>query len=917
MRSPTQQQRPQNQVQLPPSTSRRPLLPSTQAGHVQFLSSSPPGVQTQTQAPQDASRMRVGNISYPSASQVDNILLSSSIASPPRHYPPSSSMGSPLRHYPSPSFQPSNYPGQYALSQQPPPFPATHAPTYPYTHAHGYAPHFPLEPGPFQQNSLGFRPTIQAHSPHNTGGPPYPPGSNSGMHSTAHSHAAHSPQSMQHPPPGPGSLSASQYQPVRYSSPYTPYRYDHAYQPNPYQWYYSPPVPPIFNEGIPMHYQPQYPINFSPLQDSPSPDLETHFSQVSINDGPTSPAQSTAPPAGLSVRHPPQVPQAASAAPPSSSAPVSDSPLMFGRPESHAPPPSTATAPSRPQSEHPIVRRAYHPNPPSHRSEWVMWIGNVPSGTTHDELWRFLKCPPSIGNDSFESEDNGVSSIFLISRSNCAFVNFDTEEHLRRAIVHFNGKQLHTHERRGPRLVCRARRKEDDLRAGVGGQRGVGVHTRYIREQSQQGQMNKQVAPSEDDQSSSTGRRSSVSSESGHPLAVAASLQSSDEEATRARQGSQPGDSVKAQSCSSYASTNSSFLSRHFPKRLFILKSLTQFDLDLSVENGLWATQKHNEAILDQAYRTSSEVILIFSVNKSGEFYGYARMAGRILKGEHRVSWASHADPSATSVSSSRREPGNSSPLVTSDQSFFTPSENRLVEESPMPFTPHSGGTLSSKPSPMEPHRSSAPAALGPRPGGEFSAKPPARKFSLRESGKARSAAGLISKDFINSTPEIVLDKNAPGRAVRNQGSTDGTKSVVSALQAVEEENNSISSDDGEEQPKDDVVPSMAKNAGNDEQQAWGQPFKVEWLCTDRLPFYCTRHLRNPWNQDREIKVSRDGTEVEPGVGQQLLEQWRTLAAAPTAMETSKTSAAVDQRVTKPTSTLPMATVNSGGGGKS
>jgi hypothetical protein len=271
-----------------------------------------------------------------------------------------------------------------------------------------------------------------------------------------------------------------------------------------------------------------------------------------------------------------------------------------------------------------------------------MWIGNVPGGTTHDELWRFLKRPP-MDSDSFESGVNGVLSIFIISRSNCAFVNFDTEEHLRRAIVQFNGQQLHPHERRGPRLVCRVRRKEDDLRAGVGGQRGVGVHTRYIREQSQQRQMDNQVAPSEDDQSSSTGRRSSLSSESGHPLAVAASSQSSDDEASRARQGSQPGGSVKAQSSSSYASTNSSFLSRHFPKRFFILKSLTQvcvsrgslvlifdaltlqFDLDLSVENGLWATQKHNEAILDQAYRTSSEVILIFSVNKSGEFYGYAR----------------------------------------------------------------------------------------------------------------------------------------------------------------------------------------------------------------------------------------------------------------------------------------------------
>ncbi|KAJ8080041.1 hypothetical protein PM082_016868 [Marasmius tenuissimus] len=56
------------------------------------------------------------------------------------------------------------------------------------------------------------------------------------------------------------------------------------------------------------------------------------------------------------------------------------------------------------------------------------------------------------------------------------------------------------------------------------------------------------------------------------------------------------------------------------PKRFFILKSLSQPDFDLSVERGLWTTQKHNEGILDQAYRTSSEVYLIFSVNKSGEF---------------------------------------------------------------------------------------------------------------------------------------------------------------------------------------------------------------------------------------------------------------------------------------------------------
>lgn len=54
----------------------------------------------------------------------------------------------------------------------------------------------------------------------------------------------------------------------------------------------------------------------------------------------------------------------------------------------------------------------------------------------------------------------------------------------------------------------------------------------------------------------------------------------------------------------------------------------------------------------------------------------------------------------------------------------------------------------------------------------------------------------------------------------------------------------------------------------------WGESFKVEWIKTERLPFYRSRHLRNLWNHDREVKVSRDGTELEPGVGQALLEEW-------------------------------------------
>ncbi|KAL1672799.1 YT521-B-like domain-containing protein [Schizophyllum commune] len=107
---------------------------------------------------------------------------------------------------------------------------------------------------------------------------------------------------------------------------------------------------------------------------------------------------------------------------------------------------------------------------------------------------------------------------------------------------------------------------------------------------------------------------------------------------------------LKSNSSGSYASTNSSLLASHYPKWYFIPKSPTQYDLNLSVEKGVWTTQKHNEGILDQAYHTSKDVHLIFGVNKSGEFYGYARMAGPV-KGERKVSWASRAGDFSLSVS--------------------------------------------------------------------------------------------------------------------------------------------------------------------------------------------------------------------------------------------------------------------------
>ena len=53
-----------------------------------------------------------------------------------------------------------------------------------------------------------------------------------------------------------------------------------------------------------------------------------------------------------------------------------------------------------------------------------------------------------------------------------------------------------------------------------------------------------------------------------------------------------------------------------------------------------------------------------------------------------------------------------------------------------------------------------------------------------------------------------------------------------------------------------------------------GHVFRIEWVKVGRLSFHETRLLRNPWNADREVKVSRDGTELEPGVANSLMRLW-------------------------------------------
>ncbi|KAJ7075817.1 YT521-B-like domain-containing protein [Mycena belliarum] len=515
-----------------------------------------------------------------------------------------------------------------------------------------------------------------------------------------------------------------------------------------------------------------------------------------------------------------------------------------------SPSPAPALTPARDASK-PLVRRAYHPNPPAHRSEWVMWAGNVPSDAGHDELWRFF----TSGSADASSDATGVLSIFLISRSSCAFVNYASAAQLEHAIRRFNGVPLRPADPRCARLLCRVRRKDDDLRAGVGGQRGIGMHTRWVKEKRE-----KEAGKEKDRED---GSDSGTSGSDAARSLSALSLRSDD---VPARPPPRPVvRTAGSASSGSFASTNSSLLTRHFPQRFFILKSLTRDDLDLSVRTGVWATQKHNEGVLDRAFRTAQDVFLVFSVNKSGEFYGYARMAGPVGHGEGgRVAWAARGGgggsgseagsptaPRGPTAAASHPVPAARHP-VTSHAAPLLLSAERLVDASPAPFPTPTSSPL------RPPDVQSAPAVMGP----------PPRQLSV----DARGAALKYSLDHGLARGEeednnIKLDPVAPIRAMRSE---DAQSQAAHELRSVAEEEHA----DGE--------PGAAKDVGAGTSAAredWGQDFKLQWLCTARLPFQRTRHIRNPWNHDREVKVSRDGTELEPGVGAALLEEWRTYAA--------------------------------------
>ncbi|KZF26894.1 hypothetical protein L228DRAFT_21212 [Xylona heveae TC161] len=356
------------------------------------------------------------------------------------------------------------------------------------------------------------------------------------------------------------------------------------------------------------------------------------------------------------------------------------------------------------------------------QSGHALWVGNLPPGTIVTDL-----------KDHFAREaTQDIESVFLISKSNCAFVNYKTEATCAAAMARFHDSRF-----QGVRLVCRLRRSTNN-------------------------------SPARDHPESSP-----------NPISSTDQLPTLEDEPTSATDDQvEPEEPHRVEPIESSATTTteSKLNAPRVAEKFFVVKSLTVQDLELSVRNGIWTTQAHNEDALNKAYESAENVYLIFSANKSGEYFGYARMASPISE-----------DASAALE--------------------WVPKVEAPIEEQDLP------------------------KAI-PTPATEYA--PKGRVID-------DSARGTIFWEADNDEDDIA---------------------------EVEEK---------EEPPRDTGLQDETSYAD----QAWGRPFRIEWVSTTRLPFYRTRGLRNLWNANREVKIARDGTELETNVGRRLVQMFHRYVSAP------------------------------------
>jgi hypothetical protein len=165
-----------------------------------------------------------------------------------------------------------------------------------------------------------------------------------------------------------------------------------------------------------------------------------------------------------------------------------------------------------------------------------------------------------------------IESVFLISRSNCAFVNYSTEVACEAALQRFHGSLF-----MGVRIVCRLR-----------------------------------DTPSTSSSATQSELTSIERSSQSSPSKLYFDENNTNLDGVDTRQDSSSIDRRNASLSQRATNDKNSSNQRRVSERYFILKSLTLQDLERSVRHGIWATQAQNEAALKNAYEVSQTSKLLF-----------------------------------------------------------------------------------------------------------------------------------------------------------------------------------------------------------------------------------------------------------------------------------------------------------------
>ncbi|KAI5244186.1 hypothetical protein E4T42_07210 [Aureobasidium subglaciale] len=356
------------------------------------------------------------------------------------------------------------------------------------------------------------------------------------------------------------------------------------------------------------------------------------------------------------------------------------------------------------------------------QSGHALWVGNLPPGTTIGALKDHF---------SYDATDD-IESVFLISKSHCAFANYRDEAACVAAMSRFHESRF-----QGVRLVCKLRRH-----TSAGGVSSASTLSPSVTKSNE-----KEEKPS----------HKVIHETPSGPIIVDGSANQS----TKKKMAQSSSESMYRDVEAAYSGSNST----RVPGKYFVVKSLTLADLEASVRNGVWTTQSHNEVALNHAYETADKVYLVFSANKSGEYFGYARMLSPIATAPDRVSSAK--------LLSRLRDLDDGPKSIPTPATDWAPS-GRIVDDS-------ARGTIF---------------------------------WEVNRSDHSLNGASTVPQAQEEETP-----------------STHGT-------------------------------------------QEWEKSFQIEWISTNRLPFYRIRGLRNPWNENKEVKIARDGTEIEPSIGSRLVQMF-------------------------------------------